>query len=114
MKAIPDVDNDLSHKHAKYQFQLFYNFFEMGAKNPNLCINCFVVLATQNDKCVDLSMQIFCHFCVANNIKNFKLKIFMLVGYVIYVKTSLSYFLKLVKSIFVIFFIKTRALVPKS
>jgi hypothetical protein len=50
---------------------------------------------------MDLSMYIFkssnligfCYFCVANNTKNFTLKIGMLVGYNIdYVQNLLSYF----------------------
>jgi hypothetical protein len=55
---------------------------------------------------MDLSMYIFkslnlirfCHFCVANNTKNFTLKIGMLVGYNIdYVQNLLSYFFETCK-----------------
>jgi hypothetical protein len=85
-KIIPDVSNDLFHKCAKYQFH-----------TQILSIVSF----TKNDKRVNLSMyiskspnfyQIIFYF-LAHNIKNFILKICMLVGYIIdHVKICFKFF----------------------
>jgi hypothetical protein len=95
-EKIPDVDHDLSHKHALYQFQI-------------LCIFCL----HKNNKCVDLSMYNFksskllgfCHFSVANNKKNFTLKICILVVTLMTMSAIYFYiFLKTCKYNFFIFF----------